>query len=79
MAFSCISNRVICLPPIVFLLTSTFFPENKEISAPPPCGFLIETYIFYENWSTETFRNKESKKWVSSIAMGTSELRFFLS
>jgi len=38
------------------------FPENKEISAPPPCGFLIGIYLFYENWSTETFRNKESKK-----------------
>jgi hypothetical protein len=23
------------------LLTPGFFPENEEISAPPPCGFLI--------------------------------------
>jgi len=34
-----------------------------EISAPPPFGFLIGIYKFYENWSTETFRKKESKKW----------------
>jgi hypothetical protein len=45
------------------LLTPGLFPENKEISAPPPCGFLIGIYKFYENWSTETFRKKESKKW----------------
>jgi hypothetical protein len=41
---------------------SGFFPENEEISTPPPCGFLIRIYKFYKNWSTETFRNKESKK-----------------
>jgi hypothetical protein len=40
-----------------------FSPENEEISAPPPCGLLIGIYLFYENWSTETFRKKESKKW----------------
>jgi len=40
-----------------------FSPENEEISAPPPCGFLIGIYMFYESWSTETFRKKESKKW----------------
>jgi hypothetical protein len=38
-----------------FLLTPGFFPENEEISAPPPFGFLIGIYLFYENWSTETF------------------------
>ena len=32
-----------------------FSPENKEISAPPPCGFLIGIYLFYKSWSTETF------------------------
>jgi hypothetical protein len=35
---------------------------NKKISAPPPCGLLIGIYLFYENWSPETFRKKESKK-----------------
>jgi len=39
-----------------------FFPENEEISAPPPCGFLVKIYMFYENRSTETFRKKELKK-----------------
>jgi hypothetical protein len=34
------------------------FGENEEISAPPPSGFLIGIYLFYENWSTETFRKK---------------------
>ena len=33
-----------------------FASENKEISAPPPCWFLIGIYKFYESWSTETFR-----------------------
>jgi hypothetical protein len=37
------------------LLTPGFFHENEEISTPPPCGFLIGIYLFYENWSTETF------------------------
>jgi len=46
-----------------FLFTPGFFPENEEISSPPPCAFLIGIYLFYENWSTETFRRKESKKW----------------
>ena len=36
--------------------------ENEEISSPPPRGFLIEIYLFYENWSTEAFRRKQSKK-----------------
>jgi hypothetical protein len=44
-----------------FLLTQGFLLKNEEISAPPPCRFLIGIYLFYENWSTETFR-KESKK-----------------
>jgi hypothetical protein len=39
-----------------FLLTPGFFPESEEISAPPPCGFLMGMYLFSENWSTETFR-----------------------
>jgi hypothetical protein len=41
-----------------FLLAPGSFAENEEISAPPPCGFLIGIYIFYENWSTETFRKE---------------------
>jgi len=44
------------------LLTPAFSPENEEISSPPPFEFLIGIYLFYENWSTETFRREESKK-----------------
>jgi len=32
-----------------FLLALGFFPQNEEISAPPPCGFRIGIYTFYEN------------------------------
>jgi hypothetical protein len=40
------------------------FPsENEEISTPPPFGLLIGIYLFCKNWSTETFRKKDSKKW----------------
>jgi hypothetical protein len=39
-----------------------FAPENEEISTPPPCTFLTEIYLFYKNWSTETFRKNGSKK-----------------
>ena len=46
-----------------FLFPRLFSLENEEISAPPPCGFLTGIYLLYENWSTETFRKKESKKW----------------
>jgi hypothetical protein len=42
-----------------------FSPENEEISKPPPCGFLIDIYRFYENWSTETFRRRNLKKWAA--------------
>jgi hypothetical protein len=42
-----------------------FCRENEEISAPPPCGLLIGIYKFCENWSTETFRKEESKKWAA--------------
>jgi hypothetical protein len=41
-----------------------FSSKNEEISAPPPCGFLIGIYLFYENWSTETSRKNESNRWV---------------
>jgi hypothetical protein len=41
--------------------------ENEEISIPPPCGFLIGIYLFYEHWSIETFRKRNSKKWAVSI------------
>ena len=46
-----------------FLLISGFFPETEGTSAPPPCGLLVGIYLFYENWSTETFRKRESEKW----------------
>jgi hypothetical protein len=35
---------------------------KRRISTPPPCGLLIGIYLFYENWSTETFGKKESRK-----------------
>jgi hypothetical protein len=36
-----------------FFLTPGLFFRNQEISAPPPWGFLIGRYLFYENWSAE--------------------------
>jgi hypothetical protein len=42
-----------------FLSHPSLFPGNEEISAPPPCKFLIGIYKFYENWSTKTFRKLE--------------------
>jgi len=42
---------------------SGLFLENEEISTPPPCGFLTEIYLFYENWSTETFRKEGAALW----------------
>jgi len=41
-----------------FLLIPGLFPKNEEISTPPPCGFLVGI-LFYENWSTESFRKNE--------------------
>jgi hypothetical protein len=42
------------------LLTPGLFSENEEISVPPPGGLSIRIYLFYENWSTETFgKNSE--------------------
>jgi hypothetical protein len=41
--------------------------SNEEIFSPPPCGFLIGIYIFYEHWSTETFRKSGSKKRGGSV------------
>jgi hypothetical protein len=40
-----------------------FSSKNEAISSPPPCGFLIGIYLFYKNWSTETFRKNESNRW----------------
>jgi hypothetical protein len=57
-----------------FLLIPGFFPENEEISAPPPRGFLVGIYLFYENWSTESFRKKESKKWAVPSTYKSSNL-----
>ena len=39
-----------------------FFSEKGDISMPPSCGLLIGIYLFYENWSTENFIRRESKK-----------------
>jgi hypothetical protein len=39
-----------------------FSAANEEISAPPPRGFLIGIYLFYENWSTETFRQNLGRR-----------------
>ena len=47
-----------------FVLSPGLFYENEEISSPPPCGFLIGIYLFYENWSTETFSKQDSNRWV---------------
>jgi len=44
------------------LLTPNFIPEKEEIFAPLPCGFWIGIYLFYENWSTETFTGKGFEK-----------------
>jgi hypothetical protein len=44
------------------LLSPGVFPESKEIPTPPPQGFLIGTYIFCENGSTETFGKNGSKR-----------------
>jgi hypothetical protein len=30
-------------------------------------GFLIGIYLFYENWSTETFRNFQKKRGVGDV------------
>jgi hypothetical protein len=38
-----------------------FFYENEEISAPLPSGFLIGIYLFYENWSTGSFRKSQNR------------------
>jgi hypothetical protein len=35
------------------------FSWKEEISTPPPCGLLIGIYIFYESWSTDTFRKSQ--------------------
>jgi hypothetical protein len=40
-----------------------FSPGNEEISAPPPCEFLIGLYLLSENWSTESFWEEDLKKW----------------
>jgi hypothetical protein len=39
-------------------MINIFSAENEEIPAPPPRGFLIGIYLFYENWSTETSARK---------------------
>jgi len=39
-----------------------FSLKTKKYLHRHPCGFLIGIYLFYENWSTETFRKRDSKK-----------------
>jgi len=36
--------------------------SKKEICSIPLRGFLMGIYPFYENWSTETFGKKKSKR-----------------
>jgi uncharacterized RDD family membrane protein YckC len=36
-----------------------FSLKTKKSLQPPPSGLLIGIYIFYENWSTETFRKSQ--------------------
>jgi len=38
--------------------------SSEEIFSSPSRGLLIEIYLFYEKWSTETFSEEELKKWV---------------
>jgi hypothetical protein len=39
-----------------------FFPlKRRNISTTP--GLLIGIYLFYENWSIETFRKRDSQEW----------------
>mgnify|MGYP007084710421 CR=1 FL=1 len=60
---SCFLRRTVSLSRKLTKHRLIFFvAESEEISPLPPCGLLIEIYIFYENCSTETFRKKESKK-----------------
>jgi hypothetical protein len=44
--------------PRKFPFDPRLFPENEKVSIPPR---VIGVYRFYKNWSTETFRKKESK------------------
>jgi hypothetical protein len=60
-----------------FLLTPGLFSEKEEISTPPPCGFLIGIYLFYENWSTEAFRKRESKRRAGCSTYYTTLWRFY--
>ena len=53
----------------------SLFPENEEISAPPPCGLLIGIYLFYENWSTETFRKTQIALLICDCNIDFSKIR----
>ncbi len=58
----------------IFILNFAYISRkftSEGISAPPPYGFFIGIYLFYENWSTETFGREGRKKW----ADGTWGLR----
>jgi len=43
--------------------------ENEEIFSSPPYGLLTGIYLFYENWSIETFgkRSREEDEMVESV------------
>ena len=49
--------------------------ENEEIISAPPCGLLIGIYIFYENWSTETFGKESLKRVICYTYKGSVPLR----
>ena len=53
----------LCLISRKFASDSRLFSLQSEEISSPPCGFLIGIYLFCENWSTETFRKRDTKKW----------------
>ena len=52
-------HNFLSLPSIGFFICLAIFIlwRGQTPYPPPPCGLLIGIYLFYENWSTETFRN----------------------
>jgi hypothetical protein len=57
------------------LLTLGLFSKKEKISTPPPCRLSTGIYLFYENWSTETFRKSQKK--VSCYTQSVGVMRFW--
>jgi hypothetical protein len=49
--------------------TLVLVPGKEEISKPPSCA-----YLFYENWSNETFRNEALRKWADCFTSKYAQL-----